>query len=68
MLGRIQQASAFILELFNTFVNDPDDGMESTLIKSAGDNKLQEAQEQDWNSKLCWDTGDTAGKKYDEIH
>lgn len=53
VLGRIQQASTFILELFNTSVNDPDDGIESVLIKSAGDNKLQEAQEQDWNSKLC---------------
>lgn len=51
MLGIIQQGSAFILELLNSFVNDPDDGMESALIKSAGDNKLQEAQEQDWNSK-----------------
>lgn len=52
VLGRIQQASAFILELFNSFANDPDDGMQSVLIKSAGDNKLQEVQEQDWNSKL----------------
>lgn len=53
VLGRIQQASALILELFNTFANDPDDGMQSVVIKSAGDNKLQEVQEQDWNSKLC---------------
>lgn len=52
VLGRIQQASAFLLELFSTFTNDPDDGMQSVLIKSAGDNKLQEVQEQDWNSKL----------------
>lgn len=62
VLGRIQQASAFILELFNTFANDPDDGMQSVLIKSAGDNKLQEVQEQDWNSKLCQDTGGMVGK------
>lgn len=53
VLGRIQQASALILELSNSFANDPDDGMQSVLIKSAGDNKLQEVQEQDWNSKLC---------------
>jgi len=53
VLGRIQQASAFIWDLFNTFVNDPDDGMESVLFKPSGENKLQESQEQDWNSKLC---------------
>lgn len=41
MLGIIQQGSAFILELLNSFVNDPDDGMESALIKSAGDNSFK---------------------------
>lgn len=41
VLGIIQQGSAFILELLNSFVNDPDDGMESALIKSAGDNSFK---------------------------
>lgn len=62
VLGIIQRGSAFILELFNSFVNDPDDGMESALIKSAGDNKLQEAQEQDWNSKWRWHIREMVGK------
>lgn len=62
VLGRLQQASAFILELFNTLANDPDDGMQSVNLQvttsfkkfknKTGMQNYTEAQEI-WLEKLC---------------